>query len=55
LGQLNQKGLSGKNITAEITEGMLMVNDPIINNQLLQFRNAGINISLDDLGLAIPR
>ena len=27
-----------------------MVNDPIINNQLLQFRNAGINISLDDFG-----
>lgn len=50
LEQLNKKGLSGKNITAEITEGVLMVNDPSINNQLLQFRKAGIDISLDDFG-----
>ncbi|SIS41714.1 EAL domain-containing protein [Neptunomonas antarctica] len=50
LEQLNKKGLSGKNITVEITEGVLLVNDPLINNQLLQFKNAGISISLDDFG-----
>jgi diguanylate cyclase (GGDEF)-like protein len=50
LDKLNKMGLSGKNITAEITEGILMVNDPKINMQLLTFRNAGIKISLDDFG-----
>ena len=50
LEQLNKKGLSGENITIEITEGVFMINDPSINNQLFQFKNAGIKIALDDFG-----
>jgi len=50
LEQLNEKGLSGKNITIEITESIFMVNDPSINEQLVQFRKAGISIALDDFG-----
>jgi len=50
LEQLNKNGLSGENITIEITEGILMINDPSINNQLFQFKSAGIKIALDDFG-----
>ena len=50
LEELNKKGLSGKNITIEITEGIFMINDPSISNQLYQFKNAGIKIALDDFG-----
>jgi len=50
LEELKKKGLSGKNITIEITEGIFMINDPSISNQLYQFKNAGIKIALDDFG-----
>ena len=50
LEKLNEKGLSGENITIEITEGILMINDPSINDQLFQFKSAGIKIALDDFG-----
>jgi diguanylate cyclase (GGDEF)-like protein len=50
LEQLHEKGLSGANITIEITESIFMVNDASINKQLIEFRKAGIYIALDDFG-----
>ncbi|MBC8211436.1 MAG: EAL domain-containing protein [Gammaproteobacteria bacterium] len=47
---LAQINLSGESVVIEITEGILMENDPGINNQLLQFRDAGIQVAIDDFG-----
>ena len=47
---LSDLGLSGKNITVEITEGLLLEHDTKIADQLLQFRDAGIQVSIDDFG-----
>ena len=43
-------GLTGENITVEITEGMLLDASGHINDQLLEFRDNGIQVSLDDFG-----
>ena len=37
-------------ITVEITEGLLLDASPAILNQLLTFRDAGIQVALDDFG-----
>ena len=42
--------LKGSSITVEITEGLLLDASDGINNQLLSFRDAGIQVSLDDFG-----
>ena len=47
---LQQLGLSGKNIVVEITEGVLLHVDKTISDILLQFRDAGIQLSIDDFG-----
>lgn len=46
--QLRKLGLPGQSIVVEITEGLL-ANDNI-NEKLLEFRDAGIQVSLDDFG-----
>jgi len=43
-------GLSGRNIAIEITEGLLLHTEADILQQLLRFRDAGIQISIDDFG-----
>ncbi len=47
---LNELGLPGHSITIEITEGLLL--DATINtkNQLLAFRDQGMQVSIDDFG-----
>ena len=50
LNYLNEIGLSGKAIVIEITEGLLMDNSENISDQLLQYRDAGVQVSLDDFG-----
>jgi len=50
LAYLQELGLSGKNIVIEITEGLLMETSEHIIEQLLQYRDAGIQVSIDDFG-----
>ncbi len=47
---LQQHGLKGDSITVEITEGSLLSKSNRIKEQLLEFRNAGIEVSIDDFG-----
>ena len=48
---LKKVNLSGDSVVIEITEGILMENDPVISSQLLQFRDAGIQVAIDDFGI----
>lgn len=50
LEQLNGLGLPGNGINVEITEGLLLKGSSNINHQLLEFRNGGIEVSIDDFG-----
>ena len=47
---LHKNSLSGSSVIIEITESLLMENDPVITNQLLQLRDAGIQVAIDDFG-----
>ncbi|MFZ2727265.1 MAG: EAL domain-containing protein [Methylococcaceae bacterium] len=47
---LDELGLSGQSIVVEITEGLLLDAHTNIIKQLLEFRDAGIQVSLDDFG-----
>jgi diguanylate cyclase (GGDEF)-like protein/PAS domain S-box-containing protein len=48
--QLKALNLPGQSIAVEITEGLLMDANTAITDKLLQFRDAGIQVSLDDFG-----
>jgi diguanylate cyclase (GGDEF)-like protein/PAS domain S-box-containing protein len=48
--QLKALGLPGQSIVVEITEGLLMDANTLVTDKLLQFRDAGIQVSLDDFG-----
>ncbi|HEU0186294.1 MAG TPA: EAL domain-containing protein [Gallionellaceae bacterium] len=47
---LQRLGLPGRSIVVEITEGLLLNTDSDVTEQLLDFRDAGIQVSLDDFG-----
>ena len=47
---LQKAGLPGKCIVVEITEGLLLDASTDVTDQLLEFRDAGIEVSLDDFG-----
>ncbi len=47
---LQDRGLSGDCIAVEITEGLLLNATAIVSEKLLEFRDAGIQVSLDDYG-----
>ena len=47
---LSSIGLPGQSLALEITEGLLMDVNDSINKQLLDFRDAGLELSLDDFG-----
>ena len=47
---LDAIGLPGDGIVVEITEGLLLANSAAVTEQLLQLRDAGIQVSLDDFG-----
>lgn len=47
---LRELGLPGQSIVVEITEGLLMDASSTITDQLLAFRDAGMQVSLDDFG-----
>lgn len=43
-------GVDGKHIVVEITEGLLLNPDPIVEQRLLHFRDKGIQVAIDDFG-----
>lgn len=47
---LQNLGLSGKNVTVEITEGLLLNAEAGVTNKLLALRDAGIQVAIDDFG-----
>lgn len=47
---LQEQGVPGQGIVIEITEGLLLNAHVDITDQLLKYRDAGINVSLDDFG-----
>jgi diguanylate cyclase (GGDEF)-like protein/PAS domain S-box-containing protein len=50
LDHLQELGLPGESIVVEITEGLLLEASASVNRQLLEMRDAGIQVSLDDFG-----
>ena len=48
--KLMRLGLPGNCINVEITEGLLLKDTPDVKNRLLEFRNYGIEVSIDDFG-----
>ncbi len=50
LSHLEELGLPGQSITVEITESLLLDISSTVTEQLLNFRDAGIQVSLDDFG-----
>lgn len=42
--------LPGNSVTVEITEGLLLKASPKVEQRLLEFRNSGIEVSIDDFG-----
>ncbi|MCO4784880.1 EAL domain-containing protein [Marinomonas atlantica] len=49
-GYLHQVGVPGEAVSLEITENMLMHHTQSVSEQLLAFRDEGINVALDDFG-----
>jgi len=47
---LGKYDLKGSNIVIEITEGLLLKNDKTVNDRLLRFADAGIQVAIDDFG-----
>jgi len=47
---LAQLGLPGNSINVEITEGLLLKDASNVKERLLEYRNAGIEVSIDDFG-----
>jgi EAL domain-containing protein (putative c-di-GMP-specific phosphodiesterase class I) len=47
---LRSLGLPGQAIAIEITEGLLLDASKAVTDKLLEFRDAGIEVSLDDFG-----
>ncbi len=50
LNNLAQLGLPGNCINVEITEGLLLKDSAVVQEYLLEFRNNGIEVSIDDFG-----
>jgi diguanylate cyclase (GGDEF)-like protein/PAS domain S-box-containing protein len=48
--QLSEQGLQGNSITVEITEGSLLSQSQRLQEQLLEYHRAGIEVSIDDFG-----
>ena len=53
LRHLQELGLPGKNVVAEISEELLLDADPRIMDKLLEFRDAGIQLAIDDFQVAV--
>ena len=51
LTHLRKLGLEAQYLSIEITEGLLLNATDDVKNKLLQFRNAGIQVAIDDFGV----
>jgi diguanylate cyclase (GGDEF)-like protein len=47
---ITQEYFAGSNVVIEITEGLLMEDNELIAEQLLNFRDVGIQVAIDDFG-----
>ena len=47
---LQTLGVDGKRVVVEITEGLLLNPDPVVEQRLLHFRDMGIQVAIDDFG-----
>jgi diguanylate cyclase (GGDEF)-like protein/PAS domain S-box-containing protein len=47
---ITQEYFAGSNVVIEITEGLLMEDNDLVAEQLLNFRDAGIQVAIDDFG-----
>lgn len=47
---MKELGISGSNIVIEITEGMMLKNEPVVSDRLLEYRDAGVQVAIDDFG-----
>ncbi|NOQ15683.1 MAG: EAL domain-containing protein [Methyloprofundus sp.] len=47
---LNELGVKGSSLVIEITESLLIDNTQTVKNQLLDFRDNGIQVAIDDFG-----
>lgn len=50
LAHLHSLHIDGHSLVVEITEGLLMEAGPEVTQQLLRFRDAGVQVALDDFG-----
>ena len=50
LGYLRELGLPGQSVAIEITEGLLLDAESGVMDKLLEFRDAGMQVSIDDFG-----
>ncbi|MEW6563765.1 MAG: EAL domain-containing protein, partial [Pseudomonadota bacterium] len=50
LNDLQTLGLSGDSVVIEITEGLLLNAEADIRNELIAFREAGVEVAIDDFG-----
>ncbi len=50
LDRLKSLGLPGNSVTVEITEGILLKESPKTKEKLAEYRNTGIEVSIDDFG-----
>ncbi len=50
LDYLQELGLPGQSIVIEITEGLLLDTESGVTDKLLEFRDAGLQVSIDDFG-----
>jgi EAL domain-containing protein (putative c-di-GMP-specific phosphodiesterase class I) len=48
--RLGRMALPGHSITVEITESLLIKDSPTVKRRLLDFRNRGVEVSIDDFG-----
>ncbi len=51
LDYLTQLGLGGRNLVIEITEGLLLDPTHQVTDKLFKFRDAGIQVAIDDFGM----
>jgi diguanylate cyclase (GGDEF)-like protein/PAS domain S-box-containing protein len=50
LHQLKTYDIPGSCVVVEITEGLMLKNDPLVNKRLIKYAEAGVEIAIDDFG-----
>ncbi len=50
ISRLADYNISGDSIVIEITEGLLLKSEKVVNDRLLEYRDAGVQVAIDDFG-----